>query len=121
MATNRLPNESYWAAEAAECANDQGKFWEYHDKLFAEHRGEYVGTYTKANLKKYAADLKLDTALFNQCIDTDKTKSVIEQSINDAQRRGISGTPTFFINGRQVPISSADFAEIPRSLDSLLR
>jgi protein-disulfide isomerase len=116
-----VPNESYWAAEAAECANDQGKFWEYHDKLFTEHRGEYVGTYTKPNLKIYAADLKLDTAQFNQCLDTDKTKSVIEQSITDAQGRNISGTPTFFINGRQVPISSLDFSEIPRSLDSLLR
>lgn len=70
--------ESHWAANAAECANEQGKFWEYHDKLFAEWRGENVGAYSKANLKKYAADLKLDTAKFNQCIDADKYACLIQ-------------------------------------------
>ncbi len=121
MASNRVPNESYWAAYAAECANEQGKFWEYHDKLFTEWRGEYVGTYTKANLKKFAADLGLDTAKFNSCVDTDKTKPIIDKDVEDARRLGIQGTPTFLVNGRQLNVRSIDFSEFARTFDSLLK
>ena len=64
--------ESEWAAEATECANEQGKFWEYHDKLFDNQGGENVGAFSKANLKRFAAEMKLDTAAFNVCLDSDK-------------------------------------------------
>src|SRR5512135_865822 len=63
--------ESNWAAQAAECASRQGKFWEYHDKLFGVWQGENVGTYTKAKLKTYADGIIPDTAAFNQCLDSD--------------------------------------------------
>ncbi len=53
-----LGQESVWAAQAAECAADQGKFWEYHDLLFDKQNGENVGTFTKENLIKYAKELK---------------------------------------------------------------
>jgi protein-disulfide isomerase len=121
MAARRVPNESYWAAYAAECANEQGKFWEYHDKLFSEWRGEFVGTYTKPNLKKYAADLQLDTAQFNQCLDSERTKSKVEADVAEAGRLGLNSTPTFLVNGKELQLRSFDYSEFARTFDSLLR
>ncbi len=113
--------ESHWAAEAAECANQQGKFWEYHDKLFDVWQGENVGTFTKPNLKKYAADLGLDTAKFNTCIDTDATASIVQADENEAKNLGLPGTPSFLINGRLFRNQTMDFSEFARTFDSLLR
>jgi protein-disulfide isomerase len=113
--------ESHWAAEAAECANLQGKFWEYHDKLFSVWSGENAGTYTKPNLKKYASDLGLDTAKFNQCLDTDQTMSTVQADTGDATRLGVQGTPTFFVNGSLLKVNSLDYGEFSRTFDSLLK
>ncbi len=114
MATRRGVNESHWAAYAAECANEQGKFWTMHDKLYAVWSGENVGTYTKPNLKRYAAEIGLDTGAFNQCLDTDKPASVIQADIAEATRLGVSGTPTFFINGQMMQLTSLDYSEFVR-------
>jgi protein-disulfide isomerase len=113
--------ESVWAAEAAECANQQGKFWEYHDKLFAAWSGENVGTYTKANLKKYATEVNLDTAKFNRCLDNDETASVIQADQAEARGMGIRSTPTFLVNGKPLRIRLLDFSEFAQTLDLLLR
>ncbi len=121
MASRKGTNESYWAAYAAECANEQGKFWEYHDKLFDEWRGEYVGVYLKPNLKKFAADLKLDTEKFNTCLDTERTKAVIDAEIAEANRLGINSTPTFFVNGKQFQVRSLDLGEFTRTFDLFLK
>jgi protein-disulfide isomerase len=83
------------SAEAANCANDQGKFWEYHDKLF-----ENQGKLDKASLVQYAADLKLDEASFNACLDSGKYTNDVRQDFADGAAVGVSGTPAFFINGR---------------------
>src|SRR5512136_1905445 len=98
-----LGNESQWAAEASECAADQGKFWEYHDKLFTSQQGENQGAFSKDNLKKFAADLKLDTTKFNQCLDSGKYTDKIKKSTEDAAKFGVSSTPTVFINGIYIP------------------
>jgi protein-disulfide isomerase len=114
--------ESHWAAEAAECANEQSKFWEYHDKLFAVWRGENVGTYTKANLKKYAADLQnLDTATFDQCVDSDKYASLVQDHMTEALQLGLPGTPSFLLDGRVIPIQSLDFSEFVRFIEPELK
>lgn len=114
--------ESHWAAEAAECANEQGKFWEYHDKLFAVWRGENVGTYTKANLKKYAADLQnLDTATFNQCVDSDKYASLVQDQMTEALQLGLPGTPSFLLDGREIPLQSLAFSEFVRFIEPELK
>ncbi len=113
--------ESHWAAEAAECANLQDKFWEYHDKLFSVWSGENAGTYTKANLKKYASDLGLDTGKFNQCLDSDQTMSTVQADTGDATRLGVQGTPTFLVNGRLMQLTSLDYGEFSRTFDSLLK
>jgi protein-disulfide isomerase len=113
--------ESHWAAQAAECANQQGKFWEYHDKLFAVWVGEDVGTYTKPNLEKYAASLKLDTASFNKCLETDATLAIVQADEDQAANLDLQGTPSFLINGRILDIQSLDFSEFSQAFDSLIR
>jgi protein-disulfide isomerase len=82
------------AAEAAGCAGEQGKFWEYHDKLFANQ-----SALTVDNLKQYAKDLGLDTAKFDQCLDSGVRAAEVAKDVADAQNYRVSSTPTFFING----------------------
>lgn len=113
--------ESNWSAQAAECANQQGKFWQYHDKLFVVWAGENVGTYTRPKLKQYAADIGLDTNTFNQCLDSDRTASIVQADIAEATRMGVQGTPTFFVNGRLLQIQSLDVGQFTRAFDSLLK
>lgn len=89
------------AAEAAQCAFVQGKFWDYHDRLFAEqstwtNQGKADFTTT---LKQYAADLSLDTGKFNQCLDQGEQSQAVRQDIAEGNRRKINSTPTFFVNG----------------------
>ena len=67
-----LGQESRWAAEAAECANEQGRFWDYYEKLFTEQGGENVGVFSKPNLQRFAGELSLDTASFNKCLTSGK-------------------------------------------------
>jgi len=97
-----LGPESQWAAEAAECAHEQGRFWEYHDKLFANQRGENQGAFSKENLKRFAAELGLDAKVFNMCLDSGKYAEEVQDDHEEGQRLGVRGTPAFFINGRLV-------------------
>jgi protein-disulfide isomerase len=119
MASKRGVGESNWAAQAAECANQQGKFWEYHDKLFAMWKGENVGTFTKPNLRQYAVDIGLDTGKFNPCLDSDQTSQAVQADIAEATRLGVQGTPSFYVNGKALNIQSLDFNEFSRAFDSL--
>jgi protein-disulfide isomerase len=83
------------AAEAAACAQVQGKFWEYHDRLFAN-----PSKLTDADLKAHAAAVGLDEGKFATCFDGRQQKAGIDKDIADAEGVGVSGTPAFFINGR---------------------
>jgi protein-disulfide isomerase len=86
------------AAEAANCANAQGKFWPYHQKLFANQ-----SALAADNLKTYAKDLGLDGAKFEQCLADDKSiKTAIDKDVSDGEKVGVNGTPAFFINGRML-------------------
>ena len=95
-----LGQESVWAAQASECAADQGKFWEYHDLLFAKQAGENVGTYTKENLIKYGQELNLDMTKFEPCLQNDETLARVQSDTQEGGQAGVRGTPTFFINGK---------------------
>jgi protein-disulfide isomerase len=88
------------AAEAAECAYEQGKFWEYHDILF-QKQSEWVVA-GESKFKEYAQQLGLDTQKFNQCLDSGKYANEVQKDYNDGLKYGVSGTPTFFINGIEV-------------------
>ncbi len=83
------------AAQAAECAGEQGKFWEYHDRLFANQ-----GAFTDGKLKRYAGELKLTAAAFSKCLDSGKYKEKVQGETAVAAFLGGRGTPTFFVNGR---------------------
>ncbi len=85
------------AALAALCANDQNKFWVYHDKLF-QNRGQFSAD----DLKNYAIQAGLDTAVFNQCLDSRKFDKQIDNDLSDSLILGVGGTPTFFLNGEKV-------------------
>ncbi len=111
--------ESNWAAQAAECANQQGKFWEYHDKLFSMWKGENIGTFTKANLKQYSADIGLDAGKFNPCLDSDQTRQAVQADYGEGTRLGVQGTPSFFLNGKPLNVQSLDYGEFSRAFDSL--
>ncbi len=95
-----LGQESFDAAEAVYCANDQGKFWEYRDMLFANHTGENVGDFTEAKLKSFAAKLNLDTAAFNECLTSNKYQSAVDEANNYASSQGVNSTPTIIVNGK---------------------
>ncbi len=92
--TNMHPNAQK-AAEASRCAGEQGKYWEYHDVLFTNNTA-----LDPANLKKYAADLKLDSAQFDACLDSGKHTAAVSKDQAEGARVGVGGTPAFFINGR---------------------
>lgn len=85
------------ASEAAECADEQGKFWEYHNKIFENQQG--LGA---DNLKKWAVDLRLDTKKFNDCLDSGKMAAEVQKDLQDGSSYGASGTPAFFINGKLI-------------------
>jgi protein-disulfide isomerase len=85
------------AAEAALCSRDQNKYWEYSKKLWENQQALGVD-----NLKKYAEDLKLDTKKFNECLDSDKTLPEVMKDQQDGAKAGVSGTPSFFINGQSL-------------------
>lgn len=85
------------AAEASECARDQGEFSEYHDILFENQRALDI-----SSLKKYAKDLGLDSERFNSCLDSGEKTSLVQNDLKEGQSRGVSETPTFFINDQMV-------------------
>jgi protein-disulfide isomerase len=86
------------AAEAANCAYKQGKYWEFHDALFANQSALDVPA-----LKKQAETLGLKTDDFNQCLDSGEMKAEIDKDMAAGQTFGVSGTPASFINGRMLP------------------
>ncbi len=81
------------AAEAARCAGVQGKFWEFHDSLFTNKKLQV------SDLKQEARALKLDTARFDQCLDSSEQAAVVKKDVLEGQRLGLTGTPSFFVNG----------------------
>ncbi|HLD22043.1 MAG TPA: thioredoxin domain-containing protein [Patescibacteria group bacterium] len=97
------------AAEAAQCANDQGQFWQFRHTLFTNQ--DHL---TIADLKRYAAELNLHTTQFDNCIDSNKYTSEVQADFEDGIRIGVTGTPTFFFNGNKVEgvITEAGFDQI---------
>lgn len=86
------------ASEAAACANEQGKFWEYHDKLYQNQ-----DTLEDSSFAEFANQLNLDTARFHDCFAGHIYAKQIEQDYEDGLAAGVRGTPTFFINGNRIP------------------
>jgi protein-disulfide isomerase len=98
--------ESVAAAQAAYCAGDQGKFWEYHDMVFANQNGENVGWFSDRRLAKFAETLGLDLNEFNSCFNNGKYADLVTKDYTDARDAGVQSTPTFILtytaNGQTV-------------------
>ena len=102
------------AAEAGHCADDQGKFWEMHDKMFANQRALDV-----ESLKSYAKEIGLDEAAFNACLDGGEKAALVQANIDAAMELGVRGTPAFFVNGRMVA-GALPFSEFQKIIDKEL-
>jgi protein-disulfide isomerase len=102
------------AHEAARCAAEQGKFWEYHDLLF-----ERAPNHSTAELKQYAGELKLDGQSFAKCLDSGKYQPAVAGDVEEGARLGASGTPTFFINGR-ILVGAKPLTAFQKLIDSEL-
>jgi protein-disulfide isomerase len=103
------------AANASMAAHEQGKFWEYHDKLFANQRA-----LDRASLEKYAQELGLDMGKFKAALDSNKYEAQVTADMSEATRMGVSGTPTFFINGRSV-VGAQPIEAFKRIIDEELK
>jgi protein-disulfide isomerase len=102
------------AAEAAACAEEQGKFWQYHKELFANS-----GKLSNDDLKSHAGRAGLDQKRFAECFDSGKLKARVDADIEEAEGAGVSGTPAFFINGR--PLDGAQpFSAFKQIIDEEL-
>ncbi|MFH1728187.1 MAG: DsbA family protein [Pseudomonadota bacterium] len=102
------------SAEAAECAGEQGKFWEMHDKLFEEGVSGGLDSF-----KQFAVDIGLNAAKFNECLDSGKMASEVAKDMQDGQAVGISGTPGFIINGQKI-VGAQPFEAFKQIIDAEL-
>lgn len=103
------------AAEASECARDQGKFWEYHDVLFDNYNA-----LMEENLLKFASELGLDTDAFSQCLSSGEKARIVRTHMSEAQQRGVRGTPAFYIEGELIT-GAQPFSVFQKKIEGMLR
>ena len=118
-----LGRDSPKAAAATYCAEEQGKYWEYHDLLYTHQEGVNSGWANSERLKAFAFDLKLDPELFDSCVDSGKFAKRVQFNTNEAKKQGATGTPTFIIvnsDGEQQKIGGAQpYSVFQKVLDSM--
>ncbi|RME81522.1 MAG: hypothetical protein D6775_13360 [Caldilineae bacterium] len=108
------------AAEAAECAGEQGMYWPMHDRLFQGQQAEWNQNPDAVNIfKGYATELGLDREAFDACLDGGKYEAEVAADLNEGIRAGVTGTPSFFINGRFIS-GAQPFQVFQQTIDSLL-
>lgn len=118
--------DSKTAAMASQCANDQAKFWEFHDELYQNQGPENSGWAKTDNLKKVASKIGLDRQIFDSCLDSNKYKSLVENDLNIAVNQiKFKGTPSFLIlkNDGSLPetlTGAYPFATFQKILDEKL-
>lgn len=102
-------------AEAAECAGEQGKFWEFHDTIFKNQKDLDL-----TSLKKYAKNLGLETKKFNDCLDSGKMAAQVQKDTSEGSKYGVSGTPCFFVNGLKIE-GAMPFAAFEEAIEKELK
>lgn len=111
-----ISGQSPKAAEAGQCAAEQGAFWEYHDYIYEQAPPNALGI---ADLELYATAIGLDNGRFSDCLDSDKYRDFVNRDWRAALDVGARGTPSFYIDGRQVaPGFEAMAATIEQLLES---
>lgn len=114
-----LGDESTWAAIAARCANDQGKFWEYHDYLYSHQGGENRGDFSKDKLKGFAQALGLNRTQFNSCLDSNKYADAVLNETKYGTSVGVTGTPATFVNGTLIS-GSVPYSTLKAAIEKAL-
>lgn len=112
--------ESRRAAEASECANGQGKFWDYYDTLYANQGAEGSGRFLDSRLKQYAVNVGLDTEKFNKCLDGRQYSQMV--TLDDAMARSLNlnGTPSLLVNGKLVQ-NVMDWNTVKTAIDNAIK
>jgi protein-disulfide isomerase len=113
--------ESDQSANAAMCAADQNRFWDYHQMLYANWKGENEGNLSDNRLTAFAESLKLDMTAFKACFKANKFKDQINADLADGQKMGAQGTPSVFVNGKIVaPGKVPTFDQIKAAVEAAL-
>lgn len=109
-------------ALASECANEQSKFWEFHDKIFGNQSKIETQGMTADQInqqyKAWALEVGLNATQFNSCLDSEKYKAQVTADVNDGKAAGTNGTPTFYINGTQL-VGAQPYAAFKTALDAV--
>jgi len=108
---------SVQAAIAADCAHDQGKFWPYHDRIFS---AAGLFSLTAGNLKRYAEEQRLDAAKFGACLDSEQQRENVERETIIGRTIGMSGTPSFLINGGRL-IGAQPYEVFDQIIETMLK
>jgi len=114
-----LGPESLAAAEAAECAGEQGQFWPYHDILFQRQGQENSGAFSRENLISFAEELGLDVEAFTSCMDSAKYRQKVLSQTEEGRALGVSGTPTFII-GKYLVRGAQPYEVFRQAIDQAL-
>ena len=120
-----LGRDSPKAAQASYCAEDQEKYWEYHNQLYISQESKIDNGWANSErLKSFAFSLGLDSGLFDKCLDSGKYAKRVQSNIAEAKKFGVTGTPTFFIigpNGQQEKLVGAQpYSVFSQVLDSMI-
>ena len=114
-----IGGESREAANAARCAGDQSRFWEFHDLLYSSQNGENQGAFSRDRLKAMGLALHLDATPFDACIDAGTYASAVAADFADVRSKGFNGTPTFLI-GNQRLVGAQPFEVFANLIDGQL-
>src|SRR5690348_3470436 len=115
-----LPTHQYsrYAALAGQCAGEQGKFWELHDRLFDQHQWAQTGKNPRSLFRDFAREAGLDLDKYDACMDGQRYAGRIQASVQEGEAAGVRGTPSFYVNGRPYEgrSTSDDFKALADSL-----
>ncbi|HEU4792525.1 MAG TPA: DsbA family protein [Nitrolancea sp.] len=114
-----LGDESIQAAQAAGCALDQGKYWPFHDTVYANQVGENAGAFSKDRLQQIAQKANLDINAFNSCVDAQTHKDEVAAMAAEANGAGINSTPTILVNGQRVNYQG--YGSLKTAIDAALK
>jgi protein-disulfide isomerase len=116
-----LPTHRYsrFAALVAQCAGEQGKFWEMHDQLFEHHQWAQTGNDPRSLFRDFARAVGLDLDKYDACVDGQRYAGRIEASVQEGEAVGVRGTPSFYVNGRPFERSTSD--DFKALVDSLTK
>jgi protein-disulfide isomerase len=109
------------AAEAGECANDQGQFWALHDYMYSNQPDESdTSMYTNDNLTQIAGNLGMDTSQFSSCLSSKDTSDKVSKDLSEGSTAGVNGTPTTFVNGVAI-VGAVPYDQLKSAIDNALK